>query len=97
MGGDELKWCQLTPNQLISPQGPHFSPHSAAKINDKSTHLRKNGIYWYSDVVTASVYWDKTRVKKLMKIIIIMNKSQEITVFLGHQKLTSAMKLRLKR
>ena len=34
-----------------------------------------------SDVVTASVYSEKTRLKKLMKIIIIMNKSQETTVF----------------
>ena len=46
-----------------------------------------------SDVVTASVYSEKTRMKKLMKmiiIIIIMNKSQELTVFHGRQKLTSA-------
>ena len=52
-----------------------------------------------SDVVTASVYSKKTRMKKLMMkmiiiIIIIMNKSQELTVFHGRQKLTSAMKLR---
>ena len=48
-----------------------------------------------SDVVTASVYSEKTRLKKLMKIIIIiMNKSQETTAFDGSQKLTSAMKLR---
>ena len=54
-----------------------------------------------SDVVTASVYSEKTRLKKLMmrmKMIIIMisimNKSQETTVFHGHQKLTSAMKQR---
>ena len=44
-----------------------------------------------SDVVTASVYSEKTRLKKLM---LIMNKSQETTVFGGRQKLTSAMKLR---
>ena len=54
-----------------------------------------------SDVVTASVYSEKTRMKKLMIkmiiiiiIIIIMNKSQETTVFHGRQKLTSAMKQR---
>ena len=86
-------------NQLISSQGPHFSPRSTAKTNGKSTNLRKNGIYWYSDVVSASVYFEKTRMKKLMmmmKIIIssIMNKSQETTVFHGRQKLTSAMKQR---
>ena len=53
-----------------------------------------------SDVVTASVYSEKTRMKKLMMmkmiiiiiiiIIIIMNKSQELTVFPGRQKLNSA-------
>ena len=51
-----------------------------------------------SDVVTASVYSEKTRMKKLMMmmkmiiiiIIIITNKSQEFTVFHGCQKLTSA-------
>ena len=54
-----------------------------------------------SDVVTASIYSEKTRLKKLMMmmtmiiiIISIMNKSQEMTVFHGHQKLTSAIKQR---
>ena len=53
-----------------------------------------------SDVVTASVYSEKTRMKKLMMkmiiiiIIIIMNKSQEATVLHGRQKLTSALKQR---
>ena len=54
---------QLTHNQLMSPQGPHFIPHRTAKINDKSI----------SDVVTASVYSEKTRLKKLM--MMILNKS----------------------
>ena len=48
-----------------------------------------------SDVVTASVYSEKARMKKLMMkmiiiINIIMNKKQELTVFHGRQKLTSA-------
>ena len=51
-----------------------------------------------SDVVSASVYSEKTSMKNLMMmkmiiiiiIIIIMNKSQELTVFHGRQKLTSA-------
>ena len=54
-----------------------------------------------SDVAFASVYSEKTRLKKLIMmmmimkmIIIIMNKSQETTVFSGRQKLTSTMKLR---
>ena len=102
MGGEELKWRQLKNNQLISSQGPHFSPRSTAKTYDKSTNLRKNGSIGISDVVTASVYSEKTRMKKLMMmkmiiiiiiiIIIIMNKSQETTVFHGRQILTSAMK-----
>ena len=41
------------------PEGPHFSAYNTAKINDKSTNLRKNGIYVISDVVTASVYSEK--------------------------------------
>ena len=70
-----------------------FSPHSKAKANYKSTNLRKIGNYLcgISDVATASVHSEKTRLKKwIMIIIIIMNKSQELTVFHGRQKLTSA-------
>ena len=93
MGGEELKWRQLTHNQLMSPQGPHFSPHSTAKTNDKSKISGRMASIGISDVVTASVYSENTHLKKLMKnIIIIMNKSQETTVFHGRQKLTSAMK-----
>ena len=69
VGGEELKWRQLTHNQLMSLQGPHFSPHSTAKTNDKSTNLRKNGIFGISDVVTASVYSEKTRLKRCMMIL----------------------------
>ena len=47
-----------------------------------------------SDTVTASEYAEKTRLKKLM---LIMNKSQETTVFGGCQKLTFDMKLRLEK
>ena len=76
MGGEELKWRQLKKRELI--QGPHFSPRSTAKTNDKSTNLSKNG----SDVVTASVYSEKIRMKKLMMmkmIIIITRKMVPIT------------------
>ena len=34
-------------NQLMSSKGPHFSPRRTTKTNDKSTNLRKNGIYQY--------------------------------------------------
>ena len=64
--------------------------HSTAKTNDKSTNLRKSGII---DRAIASVYSEKTRLKKLIMIIImLMNLSQEMTVFGGCQKLTSTMK-----
>ena len=49
-----------------------------------------------SVIAFASVYSEKTRLKNLIMIIIIiiiiisMNKSQELTVFPGRQKLTSA-------
>ena len=59
MGGEELKWRQLAHHQLMSQQGPHFSPHSKAKANYKSRNLRKtSGI---SDVATALVHSEKTR------------------------------------
>ena len=75
MGGEELKWHQLYHNQLMSPQGPYLvhtvqlKPTIKAQISDRMSSI---GI---SDVVTASVYSDKTlekyHLKKLMKIIII--------------------------
>ena len=46
-GRGGIKMASAKNNQLISSQGPHFSPRSTAKTNDKSTNLRKNGIYWY--------------------------------------------------
>ena len=49
-----------------------------------------------SDVATTSIHSEKTRLKKLIMIIIIIikNKSQETTVFHGCQKLTSTTKQR---
>ena len=41
-----------------------------------------------SDVAIAGVHYEKTRLKKLIMIIIILNKSQETTVFGGRKKLT---------
>ena len=46
-----------------------------------------------SDVATASVHSEKTWAKKwimIIIIIIIMNKSKELMIFHGRQKLTSA-------
>ena len=50
-----------------------------------------------SDVSFASVYSEKTHLKQLIMIIFIMKKSQEMTVFKGCQKLTSAMNQRLEK
>ena len=94
MGREELKWCQLAHHQLMSQHGPHFihmvklKPMIKAQISGR---MVSSGI---SDVVFASLYSEKTHLKKLMNMIIIMNKSQEMTVFGRCQKLTSAMKQR---
>ena len=72
MGREELKWRQLAHNNLTSPQGPHFSPHSTAKTNDKSTNLRRMVSSVTSVVAFISVNSEKTRLKKLMIMIIII-------------------------
>ena len=51
---------------------PHFSPHSKAKAKYKSTKLRKIVTSGISDVVITSVYFEKTRLKKMIMIIIII-------------------------
>ena len=73
---------------------PHFSPEKL-KLMIKGTILGRMLSSGISHVAFASVYSEKTRLKKCwIMIIIIMNKSQELTVFHGSQKLTSAMKQR---
>ena len=72
MGGDDLKWHQLTHNQLMSLQGPHFSPDSTAKPTIKAQISGRMASIGISDVMTTSVYSEKTRLKKLMKIIVII-------------------------
>ena len=52
MGGEEFEWCQLAHHQLMSQQGPHFSPHRKAKIAQITGKLVTSGI---SDVAIASV------------------------------------------
>ena len=74
-GRARIKMVSANTQSLMSPQGPHFSPHSTARTNDKSTNLRKNASIGISDVVTASVYSEKTCLKKLMmmmKMIILV-------------------------
>ena len=97
MGGEELKWHQLKHNQLIAHED-HILVHTVQlKPTIKAQISGRMAPIGISDVVTASVYLEKTRLKKLMMmkmIIFIMNKSQETTLFHGRQKLTSAMKQR---
>ena len=86
LGEEELKWRQLAHHQLMSQQGPPFCPHSKAKANNKSTNLRKLVTSGISDVAVASVHSEKTHLKKMITVIIIiisMNKSQELTVLAG--------------
>ena len=85
MGGEELKWCQLAHHQLMNQPRTSFIK---AQISGR---MVSSGI---SDVAFVTVHSKKTRLKKLIMIIIIMKKSQEMTIFSGRQKLTSAMKLR---
>ena len=93
MGGEKLKWRQLKTislarNDLILVHAVLLKPTIKVQISGRMASI---GI---SDVVAASIYSEKTRMKKLMMkmiIIIIMNKLQELTVFHGRQKLTSAM------
>ena len=65
-----------------------LKPIIKAQISGK---LVSNGT---SDVMFASVLSEKTHLKKLSIMIIIMKKSQETTIFGGCQNLTSAVKLR---
>ena len=66
MGGEELKCLQLAHHQLMSQQGPYFSPHSKAKANYKSTNLRKIGNSGISDATAVSDHSEKTRLKKMI-------------------------------
>ena len=69
-----------------------LKPIIKAQISGRMT---SSGI---SDVAIASVYSEKTRLKKIfMIIIIIMNLSQETMVFGGRQKLTTAMKIKARK
>ena len=43
MGGEELKWRQLAHHQLVSQQGPHFSPHSKA-VGMNPTETEKGAV-----------------------------------------------------
>ena len=75
MGGEELKWHQLTHNQLMSRTDLSLVHTVQLKPTIKAQISGRMASIGVSDVVTASVYLDKTRLKKLLKII--MNKSHD--------------------
>ena len=76
-----------------SVNGQQSSPHSKLKPIIKGQISGKLVTSGISDVAIVSLHSEKNCLKKMIMIIIIssMNKSQESTVFGGHQKLTSAM------
>ena len=56
----------------MSQQGPHFSPHSKVKPIIKAQISGKLVAIGLSDLATASVHSEKTHLKKLIMIIIII-------------------------
>ena len=94
MGKKELKWHQLTHIQLMGRKdlilvhSVQLKPTIKAQISGRMASI---GV---RDVVTTSVYSEKTGLKKLM---LIMNKSQETMIFGRRQILPTAMKLRLEK
>ena len=94
-GCDKVRMLTTTSKDLVLVHTVQLKPMIKAQISGR---VVTSGI---SDVAIASIYSEKTRLKKLLmmkmiiiSIIIIMNKSKEMTVFSGWQKLTSAMKPR---
>ena len=75
MGGEELKWRQLAHHQLMSQlilvHTVQLKPMIKAQI---SVRMVSSGL---SDVAFASVYSEKTRLKKLMMIMIIVTSNRK--------------------
>ena len=74
MGGEELKWHQLAHYQLMRQQGPHLVHPVQLKPMIKAQFSGSMVSCGISDVAFASVYSEKTRLKKLMmmKMMIIV-------------------------
>ena len=72
MGGEKLKWHQLAYYQLMSLQGPPFSPHVKLKPIIKAQISGKLVTCGISDAAIASVHFEKTCLKKFIMIIIII-------------------------
>ena len=74
VGGEELKWCQLAHHQLAKDfilvhtiqLKPMIKTHFSAR-------MVSSGI---SDIAFASIHSEKTRLKKLIVIIIIITRAK---------------------
>ena len=80
MGREELKWHHLK-TKLISSQVPHFSQTVQVKPTVIVQISGRMASICISDVVTTSVYYEKTCMKKLMmmmKMIIIIVITEKI-------------------
>ena len=69
MGGEKLKWRQLAHHQLMSQQS---SPHIKLKPIIKGQISGKLVTSGISDVAIISVFSEKTRLKKMIMITIII-------------------------
>ena len=72
MGREELKWRQLTHNQLMSRKDLILVHTVQLKTTIKAQTSGRMASIGISDVVTASIYLVKSRLKKLLKIIIVI-------------------------
>ena len=64
----------------MSQHGPNYSPLKPMIKAKISGRMVSSGI---SDIAFVSVFSEKTRLKKLMIMIITMNKSQDTMIFAG--------------
>ena len=83
MGGEELKWRQLAHHRLMSQKGPilvhtvELKPKIKGQISGRMVY---NGII---HVAFASVYSEKTRMKKCwIMIIIIINRFDAVSAYM---------------
>ena len=79
MGREELKWLQLAHHQVMSSQRPHLVHTVQLKPMIKAQISGRMVSSCMSDVAIASVYSEKTRLKKLIMIIIITRTEKTFT------------------
>ena len=77
VGRGEIKWRQLAHHQLMCQQRPHFSPQVKLKPIIKAQISGKLETSGTSDVAIASVQSEKTSIKKMIMIIIIITSNRK--------------------